>query len=64
MEEEPDTHVTQREVLLSAGLYRFAAQLAAIAKELDELQEIARAARRTVALTDVASNVFRFERNS
>jgi hypothetical protein len=26
LEEEPDTRVTQREVLLSAGLYRFAAQ--------------------------------------
>jgi hypothetical protein len=34
--------VSQREVLLAAGLHRFAAQLAKMAKDIDELQEIAR----------------------
>jgi hypothetical protein len=64
LDEEADTHVSQREVLLSAGLFRFAAQLVAIAKELDELQEFARAGRKPVVLTDVASNVVRLERKT
>jgi hypothetical protein len=34
--------VSHREVLLAAALDRYAMQLAAIAKDMDELQEIAR----------------------
>jgi hypothetical protein len=34
--------ISQREVLLSAGLHRVSAQLAKMSKDIDELQEIAR----------------------
>jgi hypothetical protein len=51
--------VSRGEVILSAGLFRVAAQLAEMAKELDELQEIARARQRFGA---VEGNVVWFGR--
>jgi hypothetical protein len=60
--EQEQTYVSQREVLLSAALYRFSAQMASMARELDELQEIARAGRQSVVLTCPEGNVVHLER--
>jgi hypothetical protein len=58
LEDEDEDTVSQREVLLAAGLDRYAAQLAVIAKDMEELQELARA---RPGLTVAGGNVVRMD---
>jgi hypothetical protein len=51
---------SQREVLLSASLYRLSAQLAAMARDLDELQTIARDRPQPVVI--IGGNVTKMEK--